>query len=111
MKAPTIHVVRFMIPPWAYGQAWGHLILLRQRALDEYAWWVPRAIAHELVHYDQWARYGRIGFLWRYVWGWASNGFRYIHNPLELEAWAKEGTREYMDRAGVLLHEHDMLER
>jgi hypothetical protein len=47
--------------------------------------WVLR---HELAHVRQWERYGRVGFLARYLWQCARYG--YANAPLELEAEAAE---------------------
>ena len=41
---------------------------------------------HEEKHVEQYKRYGKVGFLARYLWGWVSNGFRYSKIPLEIEA-------------------------
>lgn len=104
MRDPILRIVRFLIPTWARGQSWGHLVLVhRVMFLPEHQHWLRRLVSHELVHYDQWKRYGWIGFPTRYVWGWVSNGFRYLHNPLELEAWVKESDDEYLLRADLLL--------
>ena len=108
MRPPLIRVVPFLIPNWAWGKSVWHLVLLHRRALaPEHREWLPRLVAHELVHYDQWKRYGWVGFPLRYLWGWVTNGFRYVHNPLELEAWVLEGTDEYLDRARLLLAQHN----
>ncbi len=53
-------------------------------------------LAHELKHVEQYRRYGAPGFLARYLWRLALNGFRYSHDlPLEKEAYAiQERVRE-----------------
>lgn len=52
-----------------------------------------RLLRHELVHVEQWRRYGVVGFLWRYVgayvrWRLRSHAHRaaYRRIPLEIEA-------------------------
>lgn len=107
MRPPLIRVVPFLIPNWAWGKSVWHLVLLHRRALaPEHREWLPRLVAHELVHYDQWARYGFFGFLGRYVWGWASNGFDYQKIPLELEAWVLESDPAYLARARALIDQY-----
>lgn len=45
-----------------------------------------RLRAHELVHWGQYQRTSSFGFYARYAWGWASSGFSYENNPMEVEA-------------------------
>jgi hypothetical protein len=40
-------------------------------------------IAHEAMHIRQYAEYGIVGFLARYLWGYVSCGFRYRQHPME----------------------------
>ena len=47
-------------------------------------------LRHEMKHVEQYKRYGKVGFLARYLWGWVSNGFRYSKIPLEVEARGEE---------------------
>ncbi|TGE17197.1 hypothetical protein [Hymenobacter elongatus] len=44
----------------------------------------PHWVAHEMEHIRQFQQYGRLGFLWRYLWGWARHG--YYNIPFEVEA-------------------------
>lgn len=48
----------------------------------------PHILRHELVHVNQWAWYGVVGFLVRYLWQCARYGYRSA--PLEIEARAAE---------------------
>lgn len=43
-----------------------------------------RTHAHEAAHVEQFARYGVLGFLWRYLREWFRSG--YARNPFEIEA-------------------------
>ena len=45
-----------------------------------------QARLHEDQHIRQVRRYGRLGFLGRYLWQWMRVGFRYRRIPLEIEA-------------------------
>jgi hypothetical protein len=47
----------------------------------------PQSLAHEAVHAEQWARYGVLGFLARYLWYQLRYG--YAANPLEREAYQR----------------------
>lgn len=45
-------------------------------------------LAHEMKHIEQYRRYGHLGFLGRYFWHAARNGFHYSRRlPLEAEAY------------------------
>ena len=44
----------------------------------------PFWVAHEMEHIRQFEQYGRLGFLTRYLVGWARHG--YYHIPFEVEA-------------------------
>jgi hypothetical protein len=44
-------------------------------------------MTHELIHVRQYAKYGFIGFMLRYAWGWLSHGLSYRRNPMEVEAY------------------------
>ncbi|SDY42903.1 hypothetical protein [Hymenobacter psychrophilus] len=44
----------------------------------------PFWVAHEMEHIRQYERHGRLGFLVRYLWGWARHG--YYNIPFEIEA-------------------------
>lgn len=106
-REPAIYIVMFLWPPWAWGKSLWSMILLHRRALaPEYRDWLPTLIAHELVHYDQWMRYGFFGFLTRYVGDWARNGFDYQKIELELEAWVLENDEAYLTRARALINRY-----
>lgn len=47
-----------------------------------------RWVIHELVHVEQYQRYGSIRFLWLYFIGWLR--FGYFNHPLEREARSRE---------------------
>lgn len=99
-KHPTARVIRvpFLIPLWAAAQVWGRTILLRTDATP-----TVRLMAHELVHVDQWARYGWT-FPFRYGWQLLRHGYR--KNRFEQEAWLLENTPIYQRRARLLIHDH-----
>ncbi|MEA3019996.1 MAG: hypothetical protein QOI47_1520, partial [Actinomycetota bacterium] len=66
----------------------GSLISVRRGGADD-----ERLLRHELVHVEQWRRYGASGFLWRYLGsylGWRVRGHShwdaYRRIPLEIEA-------------------------
>ena len=44
----------------------------------------PYWVAHEMEHIRQFAEHGRLGFLWRYLLGWARHG--YYNIPFEVAA-------------------------
>ncbi len=46
---------------------------------------------HELVHWDQYKRFGTLGFYANYLYAWASGGFNYKNNWMEKEATQKSG--------------------
>jgi len=48
-------------------------------------------LKHELVHWDQWRRYGTFGYYWRYFTGWVVYG--YYDHPMEIEAYERSGVR------------------
>ena len=94
--------VPFLVPTWAAAQTWGGTVLLSSRRLrDASPVQLEAVVAHELVHVDQWRRYGTLGFALRYLWGLVVHG--YARHPLELEAgrdWPQRVTRarELLDR-------------
>ena len=53
-----------------------------------------RVRRHELVHWEQYGRYGTIGFYVRYALGWVAAGFSYDNNWMEQEARRLEGNSE-----------------
>lgn len=68
------------------GITFGHTIRLRYADGDPA---VPTVLAHELVHVEQYERFGFVGFLARYVWYTLRYG--YAKNPLEVEARERAG--------------------
>ena len=76
------------MPPGASAITIGSTISLRTRAAGN-----ERLLRHELVHVEQWRRYGVFGFLRRYLGAylrWRLRGHRhwdaYRRIPLEIEA-------------------------
>lgn len=71
----------FFLPNWV-ATAVGSTIFAA-RPLSE------RELAHELIHVEQWRRYG-IAFLPRYYWSsfaaWRAGGHWYFDNAFEVEA-------------------------
>jgi hypothetical protein len=74
-------VMRF-VPERFVGITLNRTIHLRGKHLPV---WLLR---HEVQHVRQWHRYGRVGFLVRYLWQCARYG--YTNAPLEIEARAAE---------------------
>ena len=54
----------------------------------------PHWVAHEMEHIRQFEEHGRVGFLWRYLLGWARHG--YYNIPFEVAA------REAAERDALL---------
>lgn len=76
------------VPPGASAITIGPLISVRRRAAGD-----EQLLRHELVHVEQWRRYGIVGFLARYIgaylrWRVRGHAHRdaYRHIPLEIEA-------------------------
>ena len=76
------------VPPGAAAITIGPVISVRRRAAGD-----ERLLRHELVHVEQWRRYGVVGFLRRYLGAylrWRLRGHRhwdaYRRIPLEVEA-------------------------
>lgn len=76
------------VPPGASAITIGRVVSVRTRAAGN-----ERLLRHELVHVEQWRRYGFIGFLWRYVGAylrWRLRGHShwaaYRRIPFEVEA-------------------------
>jgi hypothetical protein len=76
------------VPPGASAITIGPVISVRRRAASN-----ERLLRHELVHVEQWRRYGVVGFLRRYLGsylGWRLRGHghwdAYRRIPLEVEA-------------------------
>lgn len=90
------------VPPGASAMTLGRLILIRPGAVGR-----ARLLRHELVHVEQWRRFGVGGFLVRYLWAylaWRLRGYphwaAYRRIPLEVEAdWtARRGLSESLAR-------------
>jgi hypothetical protein len=56
----------------------------------------PDWVCHEIIHVLQYQRYGRLGFLWRYLLESAKSG--YYENRLEKEARAGEKDHSLLQR-------------
>lgn len=76
------------MPPGAAAITIGPVISVRTRAIGN-----ERLLRHELVHVEQWRRFGVVGFLRRYlgaylVWRLRGHGHRaaYRRIPFEIEA-------------------------
>jgi hypothetical protein len=99
--------VPFLLPPAAAAQTWGNNILVASKH------WPPTVeiVAHELVHVDQWDRYGVIGFVVEYVRGlifWRGRGGLaglYKYHPLEVEAHVNQEEPRYLVMARGLIAE------
>lgn len=77
--------VRFLLPPWAVGQGWPRLVLIRRDQPVRH----HRAIAaHELAHVRQWRDLGAWRFAAEYARQWRRYGYDAM--PLEGEARAAE---------------------
>lgn len=76
------------LSPGADAMTLGRMILMRRGHADN-----QHLLAHELVHVQQWSRFGVAGFLRRYLGAYAKNLVRlrshhaaYLAIPLEVEA-------------------------
>lgn len=76
------------VPPGSDAVTLGSLVVIRRRAAGS-----ARLLRHELVHVEQWRRFGFFGFVRRYlgayvVWRlrWHSHRSAYRRIPLEVEA-------------------------
>ena len=49
-------------------------------------------IAHESRHIGQYAEYGFVGFLARYLWGAVRSGFAHARHPMEVELIAEQAS-------------------
>lgn len=84
------------LPPDPYiAMALGNIILVKGNAIHE------TTLAHELVHVDQYKRLGFFKFLRVWLFEYFTKGYRNI--SLEREAYDKQGTSEYLDRARKIL--------
>jgi hypothetical protein len=100
MTRPKVEIVPGLWPKWAVMQVWpGPTIKLNGRQLLD--GWRPTdmGLAHELVHVEQYRRYGTFGFLVRYFWAYV-RGLRYHDHPLEEEAEAR--AVEFIEEAHAL---------
>lgn len=91
--------------PWVKGSAGLRRIFVRPELLDDPST-IGRVVVHELVHVDQWRRYGRIGFLARYVGGYleglvAHRGFDAAYRSVTLEVEAMRIADEVMAAGGA----------
>jgi len=89
--ALQVRVVQVAMIPGGYaGLTLRNLVLLSQKVSSDGD---SNLLAHELVHVRQWHEQGRIRFLWRYSWSFASQfaktrswGASYRNIPAETEA-------------------------
>lgn len=91
--------------PWVRGSAGPLRIFVRPELLGDPAS-IGRLVVHELVHIDQWRRYGRIGFLARYVGGYLQGllqhgSFSAAYRNLSLEEEARTIADEVMAGGGA----------
>lgn len=84
------------MPPGYAAITIGRLVIVRRDAAGD-----ERLLRHELVHVEQWRRYGAVGFLRRYLGAylrarWQGHGHReaYRRIPLEVEARERSGLSE-----------------
>lgn len=61
------------------------VITLGHRILTKRSYISHGVLSHEIVHVDQWERYGWT-FPFRYMWAWVLTGFTYFNNKFEVEA-------------------------
>lgn len=92
-------ITTWLVPPGvAAWVPWPNTILVREGHLS------IAVVTHELVHCEQWARYG-----WRfplvYLWQWAMAGFSYRGIRLEQEAEAASSDPYYLGWAREVLRE------
>ncbi len=69
-----------------YGMVFLYWMWFDQKKGDVAEW----HFRHELEHVYQYKKYGRIGFLLRYIWKWIRCGFSSKKHPMEIEARATE---------------------
>lgn len=51
-----------------------------------------QVLDHELVHWEQYLRYGLVGYYWRYLKHFLKGG-HYEDHPMEIEAFERSGVR------------------
>lgn len=80
------------MPPGSAGITLGRVIIVRRDAAHR-----ARLLRHELVHVEQWARHGLLGFTARYLGSylrWRLAGYPHVgayrRIPLEIEAYWRE---------------------
>ena len=88
------------VPPGADAITLGRLVVVRAHAAGS-----ERLLRHELVHVEQWARLGVLGFLARYVgsyllWRVRGHGHWSAYRRIPLEVEAEWGARTGATRAG-----------
>lgn len=69
-----------------------HTIYCRHRFITAHT------LAHETRHVEQWARYGVLGFLLRYLWQQVRHGYRGNRLEREAEEYAALHWQEFEDR-------------
>ena len=87
------------LTPGTSGMTLGSLILMRRSRLDD-----KQLLAHELVHVEQYQRYGWIGFLARYLSAYVAGlvrlrSHRQAYEAIPFEVEARERAREFMTAA------------
>jgi hypothetical protein len=55
-----------------------------------------KLLNHELIHVEQIKDCGVLMFYILYLWYWIKNGFSYLKNPFEIEAFDNENDMEYI---------------
>jgi hypothetical protein len=82
-NSPLARIARLKLKASSVAMVLGHSIHLsgatREQFLSDPYW-----VAHEMEHIRQFEQYGRLGFLWRYLVGWARYG--YYNIPFEVQA-------------------------
>ncbi len=98
--------LKLVHPRWVPGTytawvPWFNTILYdREQRMDK------NTVAHELVHVDQWNRYG-IFFPIRYAMAWLGGGRTHSGNWMEKEADELASEKKYREKAAELIGELD----
>ncbi|WBA41500.1 hypothetical protein [Hymenobacter canadensis] len=82
-NSPLARLARLKLGAGSVAMVLGRQIHLSGATKEEFLndpYWV----AHEMEHIRQFEQYGRVGFLWRYLLGWARHG--YYNIPFEAQA-------------------------
>jgi hypothetical protein len=103
--ARRVRLVRVRFLPGGYGaMTLGRLVLLARPVAGDGS---SALLAHELVHVRQWAELGVVGFLARYLWGFAAGLGRarrwrpaYLAITLERQARAEAAAWRHRRSAG-----------